>query len=164
MTNASIVVMGVSGCGKSSLASALAARLNCPFIEGDDLHPPANIDKMRAGIPLDDTDRAPFLDAVGAALAAGTPSVASCSALKRAYRDRLRAHAGNLIFVLPEVSADALAWRMRNRPGHFMPPSLLESQLAALERPGRDERHVIVSGADDIERQCASVLLSLKGI
>jgi carbohydrate kinase (thermoresistant glucokinase family) len=137
--------MGPSGCGKSTLAKALARRLAWTFVEGDELHPQANIDKMRAGLALDDADREPFLRAVGAALAEGraTGVVVSCSALKRRYRDLLRELAGaDLLFVLPRVSRSVLARRLAGRRNRFMPTTLLASQLAALEPLQDDERGI----------------------
>lgn len=142
-----VVVMGPSGNGKSALAAALAERLGLPFIEGDDCHPPANLAKMARGEPLDDADRAPFLDAVGAALAAHPHgAVAACSALKRSYRDQLRQAVPQLLFVLPQVDRATLHHRMALRPGHFMPPSLLDSQLATLEQPQADEAALLLDG------------------
>jgi carbohydrate kinase (thermoresistant glucokinase family) len=139
------VVMGVAGCGKSTVAQALAERLGLPMIEGDALHPRANIESMRAGRPLTDADRWPWLDAVGAALAAAPGgAVATCSALKRRYRDRLRAAAGDVTFIHLAGERDLIAVRMAARAGHFMPLSLLDSQFAALEPPGPDERAVSV--------------------
>ncbi|TPW30016.1 gluconokinase [Martelella alba] len=141
-----IVVMGVSGCGKSSAGRRLAERLGAQFVEGDDLHPPANVEKMRAGIALDDDDRAPWLVKVGETLAKAsseTGLVIACSALKRAYRDLLRQHAGSdLRFIHLTGSRTLLAERMANRPGHYMPVSLLDSQLSTLE-PTTDENDVI---------------------
>jgi carbohydrate kinase (thermoresistant glucokinase family) len=139
--------MGPSGNGKSALGMALAQALGLPFIEGDDCHPPANIARMARGEPLTDADRAPFLDAVGRALA-GHPggAVAACSALRRQYRDQLRAVVPALVFVLPRVDRTELARRMTSRPGHFMPPALLDSQLATLELPQDDETAIIVDG------------------
>lgn len=135
-----LVVMGVSGSGKSTVAAALAQRLRVPFGEADDFHPQANIDKMSAGIPLDDADREPWLDAIGDWLAARPDgAVASCSALKRSYRDRLRHHAPSVTFLHLAGSPEVLARRMAGRPGHFMPPSLLASQLETLEPLGPDE-------------------------
>lgn len=129
--------MGVSGTGKSTVGRGLAETLGIPFVEGDDLHPPANVAKMAAGIPLTDTDRAPWLDRVAAELDRSV--VITCSALKRSYRDRLRAAAPELVLVYLHGSPELLASRMAQRDGHFMPPSLLESQLATLEEPSADE-------------------------
>jgi gluconokinase len=135
-----IVVMGVSGCGKTTIGLALAERLGARFIEGDQLHPPANVAKMAVGIPLSDDDRWPWLDAVGSALAGSAPVVASCSALKHAYRDRLRSQAQSSLHFLHLAGDRAvLAQRMAERPGHYMPVSLLDSQLATLEPPGAGE-------------------------
>jgi carbohydrate kinase (thermoresistant glucokinase family) len=142
-----VVIMGPSGCGKSTLGSVLADALDWQFIEGDDFHPPSNKAKMARGEPLTDADRIPFLDGVGEALArAPGGAVASCSALRRSYRDRLRRHAGSLLFVLPEVPRAELARRLRERPRSFMPPSLLDSQLATLEPPGEDEDAMSIDG------------------
>lgn len=149
-----VVVMGVAGCGKSTVGQALAQDLVAPFLEGDTLHPAANIAKMSAGIPLDDDDRAPWLDALGQAAGAaaraapGGISVAACSALKRAYRDRLRrAAAMPLRIVCLHGERDLLQQRLGARQGHFMPPSLLESQLRTLELPGRDEDALLLDVA-----------------
>ncbi|GAT74268.1 shikimate kinase, partial [Microbacterium sp. HM58-2] len=130
-----IVVMGVSGCGKSTVGAALAAHLRVPFRDADDLHPTSNVDKMSRGIPLTDHDRAPWLAAVGEELALHRSSgmVIACSALKAAYRDILRTHAPGVFFVHLSVSKDVLAERMSARADHYMPLSLLESQLDTLE-------------------------------
>jgi len=138
--------MGVSGTGKSTIGRALAEALGLPFVEGDDLHPPANVAKMAAGIPLTDADRAPWLDLVAARLA-GSPAVVACSALRRIYRDRLRADAPNLALVYLHGAREVLAARMAARPGHFMPTSLLDSQLATLEPPEPDENALAVDVA-----------------
>jgi gluconokinase len=132
--------MGVSGSGKTVIGEAVAHALGLPFLEGDALHPRTNIDKMSRGIPLTDDDRFPWLDKIGAELAArlaaGSGIVASCSALKRIYRERLRAAArGRLIFIFLRGSEAVLAPRLEARKGHFMPVSLLKSQLATLEDP-----------------------------
>jgi len=137
MTN-SIVVMGVSGCGKSTVGALLAAKVDLPFMDGDDLHPQVNKQKMAAGIPLDDADRAPWLDRIAAALA-GAPMIVACSALKRRYRDRLRDGAPDVQFIYLAGSPALLAQRLASRSHEFMPPGLLESQLAILEPPGSDE-------------------------
>lgn len=135
------VVMGVSGCGKTSVGAAVAGRLNALFIDGDDLHPRANIDKMSRGEALTDDDREPWLIEVGQRLAkARVPMVIGCSALKRSYRDTIRREAGGPVcFLHLKGSYDVLSQRMQNRPGHFMPTTLLDSQLAALEPLGADE-------------------------
>jgi gluconokinase len=155
-----IVVMGVSGCGKSTLGKALAAALQYTFIEGDTLHPPANIERMRAGIALTDVDREPFLHNVGQALqqhaAAGV--VVSCSALKRSYRDLLRRYCPDLLFVLPLLAKDELQARLQARPGHFMPASLIDSQLATLELPDTDESILQLQGLLPVEAQAEQVL------
>jgi gluconokinase len=142
-----VVVMGVSGCGKSTVGRALAAELGATFIEGDSLHPAANVEKMSSGIPLEDTDRIPWLSAVGEEIGrlnrSGRVVVAACSALKRRYRETLRAHSGcALVFVMLEGTRAVIAGRLGARKGHFMPPALLDSQFAALEPPGIDERAI----------------------
>lgn len=133
-----IVVMGVSGCGKSSFGQALALRLGLSYVEGDALHAAANVEKMRSGTPLTDDDRWPWLDRVAEAL--NEPAVVSCSALKRVYRDRIRQGAGGpVVFVHLAGEKSLIAERMAARSGHYMPTSLLDSQFAALEAPGPDE-------------------------
>jgi gluconokinase len=165
LVSPAIVIMGVSGAGKSTLGRALAAALHCPFIEGDDLHPPANIAKMSAGIALNDADRIPFLEAVGRAIAEqraqGQEVVVSCSALKRAYRDRIRAHAGAVTFVLPVLDRAALLRRLQQRPQHFMPAALLDSQLQDLEMPQPDEAALLIDGNAVPTVQLAAVLTAL---
>nr|WP_218023370.1 gluconokinase [Nocardia altamirensis] len=141
-----VVVMGVSGSGKSTVGTLLAAALGVEYAEGDDFHPPANVAKMAAGIPLDDADRAPWLDTVAAWLGdrADRGGVVTCSALKHAYRDRLRTAAPTAFFVHMAASRAELAHRLADRRGHFMPASLLDSQLAALEPLSEDERGTTV--------------------
>jgi gluconokinase len=140
--------MGVSGSGKSTVARALAECLGVPFCEGDDVHPPANVAKMKAGQPLDDTDRAPWLAALNAWMYAHrSGGVVSCSALRRRYRDRLRdGLEPPPAFVLLDPPREVLEQRMAARQGHFMPGSLLDSQLATLERPDADENALMFDG------------------
>jgi gluconokinase len=141
-----IVVMGVSGCGKSTVGRQLAQRLQATFLDADDFHPPTNVERMRAGIALTDAERAPWLDALAARLAAAGAAdeavVLACSALKRSYRDALRRGAPALTLVHLTGSPAMLAERITARPGHYMPPTLLPSQLATLEPPGTDERAI----------------------
>jgi gluconokinase len=138
MTHSSIIVMGVSGSGKSTVGALLARRLDLPFIDGDDLHSEANKRKMARGVPLDDADRVPWLNALAAALA-GAAVVLACSALKRSYRVRLRQAAAGLRFIYLSGTPAVLAQRLKSRSHEFMPPELLPSQLATLEPPGPDE-------------------------
>ncbi len=135
------VLMGVSGCGKTTVGEALAKRSKLTFIDGDALHPPANIEKMASGVSLTDEDRAPWLADVGRALAHTTgPVVIGCSSLKRTYRDWIRHEAGAPVgFIHLHAPKSVLAERVAERPGHFMPPSLLDSQFATLERLEPDE-------------------------
>ncbi|MDO5641580.1 MAG: gluconokinase, GntK/IdnK-type [Paracoccus sp. (in: a-proteobacteria)] len=135
-----VVLMGVSGCGKSSVGAAVSALTGLPYMDGDDLHPAANVAKMRAGIPLDDDDRWPWLDLVADALARRAPLIIGCSALRLAYRDRIRAGAGGPVrFVHLDGSRDVIAARMAARTHEYMPLSLLDSQLATLEPPSAAE-------------------------
>jgi gluconokinase len=140
-----VVVMGVTGAGKSTVGGLIAERLGVGFRDADDFHPPANIAKMSSGQPLTDADRWPWLDAIGAHLAAhrGQGCVVTCSALKRAYRDRLRAAAPGLRFVHLHGDIALVAARQAARQGHFMPPSLVASQFATLEPPAAEEADVI---------------------
>ena len=144
-----VVVMGVSGCGKSTIAGLIAEETGWDFLEGDELHPPSNIAKMSAGVPLTDEDRWPWLAAIAAWIheraSAGRGAVVSCSSLKHAYRDRLRAggHAGGVVFAHLDGPRAVLAERLARRT-HFMPASLLDSQFAALERLGPDELGLVV--------------------
>ncbi len=147
-----IVVMGVSGSGKSTVGSALAQRLRVQFVDADTLHPPASIAKMAAGEPLDDDDRRPWLDVVGEWLAGHRAGgVASCSALKRTYRDRLRAHCPRVEFLHLSGSPELIGGRVAARTGHFMPAALLRSQFEALEPLGADESGVTVDVGRDVE-------------
>jgi gluconokinase len=148
-----LLIMGVSGSGKTTIGALLAGRLKWPYAEADDFHPPANVRKMRAGEPLTDADRLPWLQAIGAwvdeQVAAGRPAVVSCSALKRSYRDVLRGPASGrdpsrvkLIYL--EGSRELIARRMASRHGHFFPSSLLDSQFRDLEPPEPDEHALVV--------------------
>lgn len=142
-----IVMMGVSGCGKTTVGRGLAAALGLPFVEGDELHPPRNVERMRAGIALTDEDRQGWLDRVADQLAAHSGVVVSCSALKRSYRDRLRRAAPDLRLVHLQGRPGLIAERLAARRDHYMPPSLLQSQLEALEPPAADE-HALVLDID----------------
>ena len=165
-----IVVMGVSGCGKSSVGIALAEALGARFIDGDDLHPEANKAKMSAGIPLDDEDRGPWLDLVSQALAedvstlpaesGSTGTVVACSALKRSYRERILAGAPNTFFIHLDGSREILQQRLGNRTGHFMPATLLDSQLATLEPLGSDEPGAVI----DIDQPISQIIALAQGL
>jgi gluconokinase/shikimate kinase len=161
-TNAPVlVIMGVAGCGKSTVAGLLAGRLGWDLAEGDDMHSAANIEKMAAGHPLTDEDRQPWLARVAAWIhehtAAHRPGIITCSALKRSYRDVLRGD--GVVFVYLAASRELIARRLAARHGHFMPLALLDSQFAALEPPGADENAITVdvSGSPD---QTASLIMA----
>ena len=161
-----LVVMGVSGCGKTLIGSAVAQLLGLAFIEGDELHPPRNVALMAAGTPLTDADRVDWLAAIAARLslaqAAGQGLVVSCSALKRSYRDGLRAACPGLRFVHLQGSAALLHQRMLARTGHYMPASLLVSQLATLEPPAADEDAISVDIGPPPDHVAATVLAHLQ--
>ncbi|MEV0122778.1 gluconokinase [Streptomyces sp. NPDC050703] len=148
-----VVIMGVAGTGKTTIGPLLADRLGVPYAEGDDFHPPANIEKMSAGTPLTDDDRRPWLDAIGAWAdgRAGKGGVVSSSALKRSYRDRLRAAAPGVVFVHLTGDRKLIEDRMSHRQGHFMPTALLDSQFATLQPLGADEAGVAVDVAGSPE-------------
>ncbi len=163
-----IIVMGVSGSGKSTLGALLASRLECPFLEGDGFHDTHAIAKMSAGQPLDDDDRWPWLDrlgsAVGAAAASEGRAVAACSALRRSYRERLRGViAAPTRFVLLDASHDELRRRLTDRSGHYMPASLLHSQLATLEHPDADEAALTLDAVAPPDRLCEITQAWLQG-
>ncbi len=150
-----VVVMGVSGCGKSTAGAVLARRLGVPFADADAFHPAANIAKMAAGEPLNDQDRSPWIEAVGQWLARHCDGgVMSCSALKRNYRDRLRSHCPPVVFLHLTGSPELIAGRQAGRSGHFMPGALLASQFEALEPLGSDERGVVV----DVDRSIDAIV------
>ena len=157
--------MGVSGSGKSTIGKLLAARLGWTFAEGDDFHSPAEVAKMKAGQPLDDRDRAPWLAAIAAQIdawrAAGTQVVVSCSALKRAYRDVIIGARPDVGLVYLAIDPELAKARLSQRHGHFMPPSLLPSQLATLEPPTADEHPITADVNGSPEQTVARVMAQL---
>ncbi|WP_139981518.1 gluconokinase [Nocardioides litoris] len=161
-----LVVAGISGSGKSTVGAALAERLGVPFCDGDDLHPPANVAKMRSGTPLTDADRWPWLDAVGQWLASYDAGVVACSALRRTYRDRLRHAVPDLVVVLLDGDPALVRERQATRGQHFMPTSLLDSQLATFEPLAPDEGGITLDVADPVEvlvEQVASRVVGGRG-
>jgi gluconokinase len=158
-----MVVMGVSGCGKTTVGKALAIRLDATFSDGDDLHPKTNIAKMSRGEPLGDDDRWPWLTLVGRALSGEGIRIAGCSALKRAYRDQIRRAAGGPVTFIHLAGTQAvIAARMAARKDHFMPPSLLASQFATLEPPGPDEDAVTVNIDQPFDAMIGQILSMLE--
>lgn len=159
-----LLVCGVSGSGKSTIGALLAQRLGWVYAEADAFHPPRNVAKMAAGHPLDDADRAPWLAAIGRFVdettAAGTPAVVTCSALKRVYRDKLRAGRPNLRLVFLEASYELIRQRLSAREGHFFPAELLASQFRDLEPPGADEQ-AVEAAVDDTPEAVVERLLRL---
>jgi len=162
-----VVVMGVSGSGKTTVAVELARRLGWEFAEGDDHHPAANVEKMRAGIPLDDADREPWLRDLAAWIGereqAGTSCVLTCSALKRKYRELLREGNESVFFAHVDVPEAVLAERLAQRQGHYMPSSLLGSQLATLEPLADDEPGITVSGTGEPTEVVDAIVEALPG-
>ncbi|MFJ7071363.1 gluconokinase [Streptomyces sp. NPDC098781] len=156
-----VIVIGVSASGKSTVGGKLAARLDVPFLEGDDLHPDANRKKMAAGVPLDDADRRPWLAAltewIGAAATSHRGGVVACSALKRAYRDEFR-RAADVWFVHLALDREVARARLAHRKGHFMPAALLDSQFEALEPLGDDEPGVTLDAAGTPEETVEAAL------
>jgi gluconokinase len=150
-----VVVMGVSGCGKSAVGAEIAKNSGGRLIEGDAFHPQANIDKMSAGHPLNDDDRAGWLTRLGEevakALSNGEKPILTCSSLKLIYRDRLRAAVPGLGFVFLELTKELATERCSHRPGHFMPASLVDSQFATLEAPYGEDRTLVVDATKSIE-------------
>jgi gluconokinase len=161
-----VVMMGVSGCGKSTVGIKLAGMLGADFVEGDDFHPPANVAKMKAGHALDDTDREPWLETIALAIRDWShrdrPTVLSCSALKYKYRDILRGGSPELRFVYLAGDKALIAARLAARKGHFMPAELLDSQFATLEPPGPEEA-ITVSINQPPDAIAAEALAALKG-
>jgi carbohydrate kinase (thermoresistant glucokinase family) len=162
-----LVMMGVSGSGKTTIARGVAERLGWDVIEGDSLHPPANIAKMTAGTPLTDADRLPWLEAIAraidAARASGRSALVACSALKRSYRAILIGDRADVVLVYLRGSHALIAARLAARKGHFMPPALLDSQFADLEEPGPDEHPIVLSVAPGPEAIVAAALEALRG-
>jgi gluconokinase len=158
--------MGVAGAGKTTIAGSLAEALHCPFLEGDNLHPPSNIEKIRHGVPLDDADRLPWLKAISTEIdrwqLLGSSGVVTCSALKRHYRDILIGHRRGIRFVYLRGSKELIRARLATRHGHFMPAALLDSQFAALEEPGPEENAIIADVAGEPDAIIRAVLGSLK--
>jgi len=144
-----LVIMGVSGSGKTTIAKGLVKRLGWQYQEGDDLHPPSNVEKMKSGTPLSDADRLPWLKKIAEKIdewrAKGISGVVTCSALKRAYRDIIAGGRPDVVIVYPKGSKELIADRMAHRHGHFMPASLLDSQFKILEEPSLDENSITVS-------------------
>jgi gluconokinase len=162
-----VIVMGVSGAGKTTIATLLAKRLGVAFEDGDSFHPPANVEKMRAGIPLRDEDRVPWLTAIAERIARlqdeGGHVVIACSALRRAYRDLLVRKGRNAMrFVYLKGDSDLIAKRLAGRHGHFMPPTLLDSQFATLEEPAPDENAITISVVEPPHRIVEYIVIALK--
>ncbi|CNI35863.1 MULTISPECIES: gluconokinase [Yersinia] len=166
MAGRSIIVMGVSGSGKTTVGEAVARRIHAKFIDGDDLHPRANIQKMGSGHPLNDEDRMPWLERLSDAAYSlnhkNETGIIVCSALKRRYRDRLREGNPEMAFLYLKGSFDVIMERLKARAGHFMPTDLLKSQFDALEEPGSEEPDVICVDIDaDIDEVVARCVLAL---
>lgn len=158
-----IVLMGVAGCGKSSVGVALSAALGAPYRDGDDLHPPENIAKMSRGEALTDTDRWPWLTLVGQSLGRDAPLIIGCSALKRSYRDHITTQAGApVLFIHLSGAREVIEARMRARKGHFMPPALLDSQFATLELPLPDETAITVDIAQPLNAVIADIAQQIR--
>ena len=160
-----LIVMGVSGSGKSTIAGALANRLGWTFAEGDDFHPPANIAKMHSGHPLDDGDRIPWLESIAtwidASLAAGKSGIVTCSALKHLYRDLLAKGRPEVLFVYLKGSMETVSEHLAGRVGHFMPASLLPTQFDVLEEPAADECFFAVDASSPVPDIVAEVVAYL---
>ena len=160
-----LVVMGVSGAGKSTVAVILADKLGWPLQEGDALHPPANVAKMSAGTPLTDEDRWPWLAVIAGVIdqwrAEGRSGIVTCSALRRAYRDILIGPRREVRLVYLRGAKPLIAARLAARRGHFMPPALLDSQFAALEEPGGDERPIAVDISNEADAIAAAIIAEI---
>ena len=160
-----LIVMGVSGSGKTTVAELIAKRLGWPFMEGDRLHPKANVEKMRRGIPLTDADRAPWLDRIGEErklwAAEGRSGVMTCSALKRAYRDRIRLARPDVCFIYLKGSLALIKARVAARHHEYMPASLLQSQFDTLEEPAPDEPVVTIDAGGSADEEAAAAIAAL---
>jgi len=161
-----LIVMGVSGSGKTTVAAMLAGRLQWRFQEGDALHPQANVDKMHHGVPLTDADRLPWLDSIAALIdrwnTEGVSGIITCSALKRAYRDRIRAGRPDVELIYLRGARELVSARITQRMGHFMPASLLTSQFATLEEPGADEPAITVDIGGSPDQIVEAILRALQ--
>ena len=156
-----VVLMGVSGSGKTSVGEHMSPMVGLPYEDGDDMHPQANIEKMESGTPLNDEDRMPWLENIGKELAASDGLMIGCSALKRSYRDLIRSHCPEAVFVHLAGDYDLLLGRMSARKGHFMPASLLQSQFDTLEQLEADEKGVVIDiepTVEEVARQAANFL------
>jgi carbohydrate kinase (thermoresistant glucokinase family) len=160
-----VVLMGVSGCGKSTIGNGLSQVLGWPFRDADTFHPPANIDKMSRGVPLNDADRRPWLEAIAQWIdsrrEAGAPGIVSCSALKRGYRQRIIGPRSGVRLVFLKGEMGLIAARLAQRKGHFMPPALLQSQFDALEEPDETERPLVVDITATPDEIVAAIVASL---
>jgi carbohydrate kinase (thermoresistant glucokinase family) len=161
-----LIVMGVSGSGKTTVAAMLAGRLHWRFQEGDALHPQANVDKMHHGIPLTDADRLPWLDSIAALIdlwnAEGVSGIITCSALKRAYRERIRAGRSDVELIYLRGERALVSARITQRMGHFMPPSLLASQFETLEEPDKDEPVITIDIGGSPDQIVDAILTALQ--
>jgi gluconokinase len=161
-----MVVMGVAGSGKTTIGEALARAIGAAYVDGDQLHPQANIARMSVGIPLSDEDRWPWLAKVGETLRPGSPTIiVGCSALKRTYRDFItESAAAPVLFIYLNGSRELISRRMRERTGHFMPASLLDSQFATLEAPGPDENAITVTIDAPLDEIVKSIAGRIRGL
>jgi len=166
--NPVLIVMGVSGVGKSTIAELLNTHLHWPYQEGDDLHSAANVEKMKHGIPLNDADRMPWLHAIRdwivARVDANEPGIVTCSALKRSYRDLLVVDSSRVRILYLHTDEATIEEHLRRRTGHFMPPTLLDSQLKTLEEPAADEHPITIEVLETADETVASILDALKPI
>ncbi|MEL0607231.1 gluconokinase [Vibrio echinoideorum] len=167
MAGSSVIVMGVSACGKSTVGEHLAKKLGRKFIDGDDLHPRLNIQKMASGQPLNDDDRIPWLERIRDAAYSlenkNEHGIIVCSALKKKYRDQIREGNNNITFLFLDGDIDLILQRMRQRQGHFMKENMIKSQFETLERPDNEPNTVVINIDGDIDKvvDCAAIVLSM---